>query len=96
MLRLSALGAMIALSACATDSGLSQAELLRGVCVEGPGQAFLGQPATAENGELVRLESRAPVMRWIAPGQMITMEHRSDRVNVHYGPSMKIIQVSCG
>jgi hypothetical protein len=96
MLRTFGFLAFLALTGCATDSGYSQAELLRGVCVEGPGQAYLGQPATAENGELVKAETRARVIRWVAPGQMITMDHSTERVNIYYSPNMKITQITCG
>jgi hypothetical protein len=96
MFRITGFAALLTLTACVTDADATQAELLRGLCVEGPGQAYLGQPATSETAELIKFDTRAHVIRWIAPGEMVTMDHRTDRVNIYYGPRHKVVQVTCG
>jgi hypothetical protein len=96
MRKLLMMGAVIPLAACATEGAKMPAAGFHGVCVDGPGQAYLGQPATAETGTNIMVETGATVMRWAAPGQMMTMEMRPDRVTVHYGPDMKVTQISCG
>jgi len=90
------MGALLPLAACATESTRMPAEGFHGVCVDGPGQAYLGQPATAEMGTNIMRETRATTLRWAAPGQMMTMEMRPDRVTIHYGPTMTITRITCG
>ena len=58
--------------------------------------AFVGQPATAELGSEILARSGAKVLRWLRPGQIVTMEFRSDRVNVKLDSQNKIAAVTCG
>jgi hypothetical protein len=88
--------AAVPLAACATEGNKMPAEGFRGVCVEGPGQAYLGYAATAQAGTDIMRETRSTEIRWAAPGQMMTMEMRPDRVTVHYGPDNRITQIVCG
>ena len=89
-------GAAVPLAACASEGNKMPAAGFHGVCVSGPGQAYLGQSATAENGSLIMMETRSNVIRWAPPNSMMTMEMRPDRVTVHYDAGMKITQISCG
>ena len=57
---------------------------------------FIGQPATSANGTAIMHATRAAVLRWGAPGYMLTMDFRADRVTVWYGPDGKIIKINCG
>ena len=44
----------------------------------------------------VRRRSGATAIRWIAPGEVVTMDYRRDRLDVRVGPDGKIAGVSCG
>jgi hypothetical protein len=58
--------------------------------------AFVGQTATVEVGSEILAKSGAKVLRWLRPGQIVTMEFRSDRVNVKLDFQNKIEAVTCG
>ena len=59
-------------------------------------QALVGRPATAELGaEALRLTgSRA--LRWIRPGDMVTMDYREDRLNIHLDAQNRVARLQCG
>jgi hypothetical protein len=59
-------------------------------------ERFAGQPATSEIGSEILRVSKAATIRWVQPGQMITMEHRADRVTVWLAAGNKIERVNCG
>lgn len=56
---------------------------------------FLGQSATSATGAAILRATHAAVLRWGAPGYMLTMDFRADRVTVWYGPDRKITKISC-
>ncbi|MDP8993876.1 MAG: I78 family peptidase inhibitor, partial [Pseudomonadota bacterium] len=44
---------------------------------------LVGRPATAELGAEALRRSGARSLRWIRPGDVVTMEYRPDRLNIH-------------
>ena len=58
--------------------------------------AFIGKPGTRAVGVAIKDVTNAAVLRWAAPGMMLTMDFRADRVTVWYGPDRKITKVHCG
>ena len=67
-----------------------------GTCNAAPGQAFVGQTASAATGQAILAATGARVLRWAAPNMMMTMEFNASRVTVHYGTDNRIGQVVCG
>ena len=57
---------------------------------------FLGKQATPELGAIMLKASGAKTLRWVAPGMMVTMDFRPDRLTVSYDAGYKILRVSCG
>ena len=57
--------------------------------------AYVGREASSEVGAEILARSGAKVLRWLTPGMVVTMEFRSDRVNVHIGADNRIDRVSC-
>jgi uncharacterized protein involved in type VI secretion and phage assembly len=49
----------------------------------------------ALGAEALRLTG-ARALRWIAPGTMVTMDYREDRLNLRVDPAGKVIKVDCG
>ena len=91
-----ALAAMPALSACATATDGGAAPRPAGdSCQAAPGQAFIGQTATAEIGAELLAATRSREIRWVPPGTMVTMDYKYGRLTVSYDEAMKIIAVSC-
>jgi len=57
---------------------------------------YVGRTATAKLGEELMGASGAKVLQWIQPGQMVTMDLRTDRLRVRLGPDNKVVSISCG
>ncbi|TBR10169.1 MAG: hypothetical protein EPO46_08430 [Lysobacter sp.] len=59
-------------------------------------QSLVGQPATASNVELARTRAHADMARVLKPGQMVTMEFREGRLNIHVDANNVITSIRCG
>lgn len=59
-------------------------------------QSYVGQTATPELGARVLKEAEARTLRWGPPRSAMTMDYRSDRVNIMYDDAYKITQITCG
>ncbi|HYW14749.1 MAG TPA: I78 family peptidase inhibitor [Allosphingosinicella sp.] len=67
-----------------------------GKCDAAGAQKLIGQAKSAKVGnEALRL-SGAKALRWIAPGTMVTMDYREDRLNLRTDPAGKVVKVDCG
>jgi hypothetical protein len=71
--------------------------------VEGAGECdaaglgdLVGRPATTELGAEALRRSRARTLRWIRPGDMVTMDYRSDRLNIRLDAQHRVEAFSCG
>jgi hypothetical protein len=88
----------LALGGCRTlsDEGNVTSEDQRFACDATRVQAMLGQPATQALGAEAVRASGARTMRWIRPGDAVTMDYRTDRLNVHLDEANKVVRVVCG
>jgi len=59
-------------------------------------ERFVGQQATSDIGADILRTSNAAKIRWVQPGQMVTMEYRADRVTVYLASGNRIDRVNCG
>ena len=67
-----------------------------GKCDAARAQRLIGRTKSAEVGtEALRL-SGSTALRWIAPGTMVTMDYRENRVNLRVDPAGKVVKVDCG
>ena len=88
----------VLLSACA--SGPKDAPVPDGPalmeCDAAPAQAFVGKLSNPDrNAEIQRLTG-ARSLRWLGPNMAMTMDYRTDRVNVFYDAEGFVTQISCG
>ena len=67
-----------------------------GSCDAAKAQSFVGEPENAAIAERARKESGARTVRWLRPGQIVTMEYRDDRLNLELDSQGKIIAIRCG
>ncbi|PKP87935.1 MAG: hypothetical protein CVT78_06475 [Alphaproteobacteria bacterium HGW-Alphaproteobacteria-17] len=59
-------------------------------------QSHVGQTATPELGARILKEAEGRTLRWGPPRSAMTMDYRSDRVNIMYDDAYKITQITCG
>jgi positive regulator of sigma E activity len=65
-------------------------------CSAAPAQGLVGRKATTQLGtEAVRLTGAA-TMRWIGEGDMVTMDYREDRLNIHLDAKNQVVKIACG
>ncbi len=92
-----------------TDSSISEAEWMAredNIPVRGetPGKTctterlsgYVGKLATSELGSAILRDANAASLRWIRPNDVVTMDYRSDRINVKLDNAIIITGFSCG
>lgn len=57
---------------------------------------LVGRPATQELGAEALRRSGAKLLRWIRPGDVVTMEYRADRLNIHLDEANRVERFRCG
>ncbi|WP_024696106.1 I78 family peptidase inhibitor [Pseudomonas syringae] len=67
-----------------------------GRCDAAPAQFAVGQQASIELLTQVRSRSGSMDARILGPNDMVTLEYRSERVNVNTDASGKVVRVNCG
>jgi hypothetical protein len=68
----------------------------RFACDAAPVQAMVGQVATQALGTEAVRASGARTMRWIRPGEAVTMDYRTDRLNMHLDAQNRVTRITCG
>lgn len=87
--------ALTALSACAT----TLPEPLPGngpSCGAGRVQHFVGKKLNPRNDRAISDLSRAGNIRRIAPNSAVTMDYRTDRLNIYFNENNRITKINCG
>ena len=90
-MRMTLMIGVISLAACATipDQNL-------GACqAEGLGD-LVGKPATAQLGAEAMRRSGATRLRWIQPGDAVTMDYSESRLNIHLDAGNRVERLACG
>lgn len=67
-----------------------------GLCNAQPAQQVVGQNSTASVVESARVRSGAQMARILRPGQMITKEFDTQRLNLQVDANGRILAVHCG
>ena len=65
-------------------------------CNPDAARSAIGKQATAEVVEQARVAAGADVARTLAPGQMVTMEFHTSRLNLSVDGGNVVVDVSCG
>jgi len=67
-----------------------------GSCEASKAQSLVGrQRSEALGAEALRLTG-ARDLRWIRPGDMVTMDFREDRLNIHVDAQRRVTRLRCG
>ena len=68
-----------------------------GTCdIERVPRRLIGGADTPELGEEAQRRSGAARLRWLQPGDMVTMEFSPQRLNIHLGADGRVARFSCG
>lgn len=57
---------------------------------------LIGRPATAELGAEALRRSGSRRLRWIRPGDMVTMDFSPERLNIHLDARNRVERFNCG
>ena len=95
-MRMIALLALGALAACVGTTDEVPHHGAVGECSADAAQGLVGRAGTAElAAEALRLTGLRTV-RWIWPGQAVTMDYRADRLDISLDAEGKVARISCG
>ena len=83
---------LLALAGCATTAAPGGAR----VCDAGKVQRFVGRHNDPALVERIAALANAAATRIVRPGGMVTMDYRSDRLNVTLTADGRIEKLSCG
>lgn len=67
-----------------------------GACNAAPAQGLVGRQASPALMQEAQRLAGAGAVRWLRPGQVVTMEYRADRLNLHVDAQNRIERVVCG
>ncbi|MDF2493363.1 I78 family peptidase inhibitor [Sphingomonas sp.] len=88
------LAAAVLLSGCATATSGSSGGDGAMMCNANAAERFVGLPLKG-NEEAAQRAAGAQVIRAYVTGDALTMDYRSDRLNIETDPNGKIVAVSC-
>ena len=88
--------AATSLPACAPMPPVDPSPPYTGQCDAELARWAIGQAATGEVVERIRIDTHSQVARVIRPGQPVTMDYSAARVNVHVNERNAITGVTCG
>lgn len=58
--------------------------------------SLVSRAGTAELGAEAQRRSNARALRWIRPGDAVTMDYREDRLNIELDAEGKVTRLNCG
>jgi hypothetical protein len=90
-----AIAALLSLPACAPMPSEPPPPAAR-QCDAEQARWAIGQAATSEVVERIRIETHSQTARVIRPGEVVTMEYSAVRVNIHVNERNAITGVTCG
>lgn len=65
-------------------------------CNAAPAQELVGRQASPGLAAEAQRLTGARIWRWLRPGQIVTMEYRADRLNLHLDADDKVERIVCG
>jgi len=65
-------------------------------CNAAPAQGLIGRQASAALAQEAQRLGRAGAVRFLRPGEVVTMEFRADRLNIHLDAQEKVERIACG
>lgn len=76
--------------------GYSGASPSGGTCRNVDFSRFVGKAGTTALAAEARAAAGAATVRWLRPGQVVTMEFRDDRLNIELDAANRVVRARCG
>jgi hypothetical protein len=100
-MRTAAIGALVlANTACAVTPGAEPEVPVHGdaggSCNAKAAQALVGRPADNNLGFEAQRLTGARTIRWLRPGDVVTMEYSPSRLNIHLDERHRVSRINCG
>jgi hypothetical protein len=94
-------GLLMMTSACTTPTDSKPSPPEHGAtpgqrCDDTKAQGLVGQAGTQDLGARALALTGAARLRWIRPGDAVTMDYRTDRLNIHLDARGRVERLSCG
>lgn len=67
-----------------------------GSCDASRAQTLIGRAASSEVGAEAQRLTGGRGIRWIQPGQAVTMDFRADRINIELDARNRVTRITCG
>ncbi|MBA3676342.1 MAG: hypothetical protein H0W74_02925 [Sphingosinicella sp.] len=67
-----------------------------GPCDASRAQSLIGRSGTGQLGADALRRTGARDIRWIQPGQAVTMDFRADRLNIELDAGNRVVRFTCG
>ena len=67
-----------------------------GPCDASRAQSLIGRTGTGQIAADALSRTGAKSLRWIQPGQAVTMDFRPDRLNIELDAGNRILRITCG
>ena len=96
LLMMSAAGCAAVPPAEGAEEEVREAGDSRFTCDAARAQHLVGRQATAELGAEAMRASGAGTLRWISADSMVTMDFRTDRLNIELDARNKVTKIRCG
>ncbi|MES2869557.1 MAG: I78 family peptidase inhibitor [Pseudomonadota bacterium] len=98
LVSLGSLLAVVALAGCSTKNAATEPAVEAGHsrCDAKSAEFAIGKKASSELLEQARIKSGAQTARILLPHDVMTLEYRSDRLNLNADSSAIITRVNCG
>jgi hypothetical protein len=59
-------------------------------------RSLIGRPASSGRGAEAQRLTGGRGIRWIQPGQAVTMDYRPDRINIELDAKNRVVRIACG
>jgi hypothetical protein len=89
--------AALGLAGCASMNGAPPPpQGATGECSAEAARDLVGQPGTADLAAEAQRRTHLRTVRWIRPGEAVTMDYRADRLDISLDDDGKVARIACG